>query len=114
MLVMGLTMGARYSADPPPDLATLGLAPTLAGAGLVVMGGGLIGGALAVLSDVRGARLVTGILAAVAAGLSALGAVLAMASIPADPLAATALTIMTGVFGVSAILLLRPARQRPD
>ena len=114
MVVMGLTMGARYSADPPPDLATLGLAPALAGAGLVILGGGLVGGALAVLSDVRGARVVTGILAVVAAALSALGAVLAMVSIPADPLAATALTIMTGVFGVSAILLLRPARQSPD
>ena len=114
MVVMGLTMGARYSADPPPDLATIGLAPTLGGAGLIVLGGGLIGGALAVLSDVRGARLVTGILAAVAGGLGALGAVLAMATIPADVVAATALTIMTGVFGVSALILLRPARQAPD
>lgn len=114
MLVMGLTMGARYSADPPPDIATLGMAPTLAGLGLVALGGGLIGGALAVLSDVRGARVFTGILAVVAGGLGALGAVLAMASIPADPLAATALAIVTLVFGVSAILLLRPARPSRD
>jgi hypothetical protein len=114
MVVMGLTMGARYSADPPPDVSTLGLAPTLGGVGLVVLGGGLVAGALAVLSDVRGARIITGILAAIAAGLSALGAVVGMASVPADVLAATALTIMTGVFGVSALILLRPARQAPD
>jgi hypothetical protein len=111
MLVMGLTMTARYSAiPPPPDLATLGTGPSLGGAGLVVLGAALVGGAVAVFTDVRGARIVTGLLAVLAGALAAAGAVLAMASLPADPLVAMALTIVTLVFGISAILLLRPAR----
>jgi len=110
MLVMGLTMNARYSAvPPPPELATLGVGPTLGGFGLLGLGVALIAGGVAVFSGVRGARIVTGLLAAGASGLAALGAVLAMASVPTDPLVATALTVVTLVFGVSAILLLRPA-----
>jgi hypothetical protein len=111
MLVMGLTMGARYAAtSAPPAIGTLGMGPALAGAGLLVLGVALVGGALAVLSDVRRSRIPTGALSVVAAGLAALGAVLAMGSTPADPLVAIALTLVTLVFGVSAILLLRPPR----
>jgi hypothetical protein len=109
LLVMGLTMPARYATiPPPPDLATLGVGPTLGGVGLMALGVALVGGAVAVFSDVRGARIATGVLAAAAAGLAATGTVLAMASPPADPLLATALTLLTLVFGVSGILLLRP------
>ncbi|MGH6914309.1 MAG: hypothetical protein ACREH3_11460, partial [Geminicoccales bacterium] len=64
----------------------------------------------AVLSEVRRARLATGILAAVAAGLSALGTVLTMVNPPPDPVLAIALTVATLVFGVASLLLLRPRR----
>ena len=49
-------------------------------------------------------------IAAEAAGLSAAGTVLSMANPPADPVLAVALTVTTLVFGVAAILLLRPRR----
>lgn len=111
MVVMGLTMSARYAnVPPPPDLSTLGLAPALGGALLLALGTALVGGAVSVFSGVRGARVATGLLAVGAGALGAAGTVLAMASPPADPLVATALTIVTAVFGVSAILLLRPTR----
>ena len=52
----------------------------------------------------------TGILAALTAGLAALGTVLVMTSEPPDAVIAIALTVATLVFGVAAILLLRPRR----
>ena len=51
-----------------------------------------------------------GLLAAVAAALSTIGTVLAMVNPPSDPVLAVALTVATLVFGVSALLLLRPRR----
>lgn len=111
MLVMGLTMPARYSGvEPPPNLATLGIGPTLGGLGLLALGLALGAGAGAVLADLRGARRATGVLAVLPCALGALGAVLAMTITPPDPVLATALTVVTLVFGVAAILLLRPAR----
>jgi hypothetical protein len=65
---------------------------------------------VAVFGQVRRARLATGILAAVAAALSALGTVLVMVNPPADPVLAIALTVTTLAFGVASLLLLRPRR----
>jgi hypothetical protein len=53
---------------------------------------------------------VTGVLAAVTAGLCALGTVVAMTNPPATPVVAIALTIAAAVFGIAALLLLRPRR----
>jgi hypothetical protein len=47
---------------------------------------------------------------AVAAALAALGTVAAMVNPPADPVIAVALTVAALVFGVAALLLLRPRR----
>lgn len=110
MIAMALTIGSRYGGDPPPNAASLSLAPALLGLGILVLGGALTAGGLAVVGEVRRARLVTGALAAFAAALSAVGALLAMASPPPDVVLALALTVGTMVFGVSAILLLRPRR----
>lgn len=110
MIAMGLTIGARYGADPPPDVGSLVLLPALAGVGLLVLGAALTGGGVAVFGAVRRARLATGVLAAAAAGLAALGTVLAMTSSPPDPVIAIALTVAALVFGVASILLLRPRR----
>jgi hypothetical protein len=110
IVVMALTIGARYAGDPPPNVGSLAMMPAILGVVLLVLGGGLAAGGLAVLGGARRARLMTGILAALAAGLAALGAVLAMTNPPPDPVIAVTLTVVTLVFGVSALLLLRPRR----
>lgn len=110
MVAMGLTIGSRYGSSPPPDLGSLTVLPVLAGLLVLVLGAGLTAGGIAVFNDVPRARSATGVLAGVAAGLSAAGTVLAMASPPPDAVLAVALTVTTLVFGVAAILLLRPRR----
>jgi hypothetical protein len=110
MIAMALTIGARYAGSPPPDVGSLALGPALAGVVVLGLGGALTAGGVAVLGAVRRSRLVTGVLAALAAALAAIGTVLAMTSLPPDPVIAIALTVATLVFGVAAILLLRPRR----
>ncbi len=110
MLAMALTIGSRYAGDPPPNLGALSLMPALLGLAVLVLGGALSAGGIAVLGAVRRARLMTGILAGVAAALMAAGALLAMANPPADVVLAIALTLATLIFGAAAILLLRPRR----
>lgn len=110
MVAMALTIGARYGGEPPPNAGALALLPILGGILVILLGGALTGGGVAVLGAVRRARLVTGVLAAVAAALAALGTVLAMINPPADPVAAIALTVVALVFGVASLLLLRPRR----
>ena len=110
MVAMGLTIGVRYEGDPPPNASTLSLLPILLGVGTLVLGGGLTAGGLAVLAEVPRARLVTGILAGVTALLAALGTVLAMVIPPPAVVIAIALTAATLIFGVAALLLLRPRR----
>jgi hypothetical protein len=110
MVAMGLTIGSRYASDPPPDVGSLMVLPTVAGLLVLVLGIGLTAGGIAVFAAVRRARMATGILTGVAAGLGALGTVIAMTSAPADPVLAIALTLSALVFGVAAILLLRPRR----
>ncbi len=110
MLAMALTIGSRYAGDPPPDVGALSLLPALLGLAILVVGGALTAGGVAVLAEVRRSRLVTGILSGVTAAMSAAGALLVMAQPPPDVVLAIALTLATLVFGVAAILLLRPRR----
>ena len=110
IVAMALTIGSRYGAEAPPNVGSLTLGPALLGVGILVLGAALTAGGLAVFAQARRARLVTGILAAIAAASSAAGALLAMANPPPDVVLAIALTIATLVFGVAAILLLRPRR----
>lgn len=110
VVVMSLALGARYDGDPPPDLASHIVGPAIGGALVLLLGGGLTAGGVAVLNDVRRSRLVTGALAAVAAALSAIGVILAMTNPPAAPVIAIALTVAAAVFGIAALLLLRPRR----
>ncbi|MGZ8562784.1 MAG: hypothetical protein ACXWWU_04110 [Candidatus Limnocylindria bacterium] len=110
MIAMGLTIGSRYGSTPPPDVGSLAVQPVLAGLLVLVLGVGLTAGGIAVFNDVPRARRATGVLAGGAAALSAAGTVIAMANSPADPVLAIALTVTTLVFGVAAILLLRPRR----
>ena len=110
IIVMALTIGGRWGASPPPDAASMALLPAGLGTLVLLLGAGLTAGGLGVLAAARRARLLTGILAAVAAALAALGTVLVMIVSPPDPVLAIALTVATLVFGVSALLLLRPRR----
>jgi hypothetical protein len=110
ILAMALTVGSRYGGDPPPNAGALSLAPALLGVAILVLGGALTAGGLAVFAEARRSRLLTGILSGVAAALSAAGALLVMANPPPDVVVAIALTAATVVFGVAAILLLRPRR----
>ena len=110
MIAMALTIGARYAGDAPPNLASLAVLPVIGGLMVLLIGGGLTAGGVAVLGQVRRARLATGILSAVTAALAAMGTVAAMVNPPADPVLAIALTVATLVFGVAALLLLRPRR----
>ena len=110
VVVMALTIGSRYAGDPPPNVGSLAILPAALGVLLLLLGGGLTAGGLGVLAAARRARLVTGILSALAAALAAVGTVLAMVNDPPDPVIAVALTVATLVFGVSALLLLRPRR----
>lgn len=110
VIVTTLTLGARYAGDPPPDIASHMIAPTIGGILVLVLGAALAVGGVAVLGDARRARVVTGSLAAVAAAFAALLVIPVMSNAPAAPVAAIALTITALVFGVAAILLLRPRR----
>lgn len=110
IVAMALTIGSRYAGDAPPNVGSLTLGPALLGLGILVLGAALTAGGLAVFAQARHARLLTGILAGIAAALSAAGALLAMATPPPDVVIAVALTLGTLVFGVAAILLLRPRR----
>jgi hypothetical protein len=110
IIALAITTGARFGSDPPPNSASLALEPALLGVGVLALGSVLTAGGVAVLAAVRRARLVTGIAAAVAAGLGAVGTVVAMASMPPDTVIAIALTVAALVFGVASILLLRPRR----
>lgn len=108
MIAMALTLGVRWGNDPPPNAESLRVLPLVLGLGLLVLGGSLTAGGLAVLADAGRARLLTGILSAFSALLAAAGSVAVMVVPPPDVVLAIALTIATLVFGIAALLLLRP------
>ncbi len=110
MIAMALTIGGRYDGDAPPNVGSLAVVPVIGGLLALLLGAGLTAGGVAVFGAARRARLVTGILSAVAAALSALGTVLAMTNPPPDPVLAIALTVAALVFGVASLLLLRLRR----
>jgi hypothetical protein len=110
VIAMALTIGSRYAGDPPPNAGSLTLVPALLGLLVLLLGAALTAGGVAVIGGARRARLITGILSGLAAALSAAGALLAMGNPPPDVVLAIALTVATLVFGVAAILLLRPRR----
>jgi hypothetical protein len=110
MLAIGLTLGARFGLDPPPNAGSLGLVPLALGGGLLLLGAALTAGGVAVLGEVKRARLITGILSAFAAALSATATILVTVNPPPDVVLAIALTVATLVFAAAAILLLRPRR----
>lgn len=110
MVAIGLTLGTRFGVDPPPNAGSLSVLPMALGAGVLLLGAALTAGGVAVLGDVPRSRLVTGILSVIAAALTAAGTIFVTVNPPAEVVLAIALTVATLVFGVAAILLLRPRR----
>lgn len=110
IVALALTIGARYGGDPPPSVGSLSLAPALLGVVTLIFGAALAAGGLAVLAQARRARLVTGILSAVGAAVAAAITVIVATSTPPDMVIAAASTVAALVFGVAALLLLRPRR----
>jgi len=112
VIVTGLTMASRYSAGGqlPPNIDQLGRLPLLGGIGLAVLALALIGGPLALLADLRGARLATTLLALLAGILSVGALLLVIQRPPPDPIVVSALGIVALLFGACALLLARPGR----
>lgn len=110
IVALSLTIGSRFGSSPPPDVGAIGLLPLVGGIAAIVFGGLLTAGGVAVLADVRRSRFATGWMAALGALLAAAATVRVMTNPPADPVLAIALTVVALVFGVAALLLLRPRR----
>ena len=110
MVAMALTIGARYGGDPPPNVGALSVGPLLLGIVTLAFGAALAAGGLGVLAQARRARMLTGILSAVAAAIAAVVTVVTATSTPPDMVIAVASTVAALVFGVAALLLLRPRR----
>jgi hypothetical protein len=110
MIVFGMTTASRFGSSPPPNVDELGIGQVLGGAGLLVLGLGLVGSALAVLADLRGSRRIAAAAAGLGALLAGIGVVRVMGEGAGDPVLAGALAVTTLILGVAAIILARPAR----
>lgn len=110
IVAMALTIGARYDGDPPPSVGSLTLTPALLGIATLAFGAALAAGGLGVLAQARRARVVTGILSALAAAVAAAITLIVATSTPPDLVIAAASTVAALIFGVAALLLLRPTR----
>ncbi len=112
VLVSGITVGARYAGDtPPPNLGTLGLPQIGGGAALIVLALAMVVSALAVLADLRHARIAAALVSATAAVLAIVGVVLVMSQQRPDQLFAAALAVVAITSAAAAIVLIRPRRR---
>lgn len=108
MLVGGLTIGGSFGeATPPPNVGELGFGPIVGGIGLITLGTALAGSGLAAFAAVRGSRVVTAGLSALAALLALAGAGVLLSQANRDLVLAAALGVTALVFGASAALLAR-------
>jgi hypothetical protein len=110
LIVFGLTAAGSYGSTPPPNAGSLGLGQVVGGFGLLIVGLGLLGSALAVLADLRGSRRAAAAVAGATAILSVAGVVLVMQIGIGDAVLAAALAVCALLCAVSAIILARPAR----
>jgi hypothetical protein len=111
LVVGGLTLGGRYTGGSlPPNLGAAGWPIVLSGAGLAVYSLLVVAAPVALLADVRRARLATVFVSAISAVGAAgiLAYVLSQGSSEAILLAA--LGVMIFFFGASALILARPGR----
>ncbi|MGH2456476.1 MAG: hypothetical protein ACRDHD_09505 [Candidatus Limnocylindria bacterium] len=110
MIASGLTIAGRFGSDPPPNVGQIGIGQVLGGAGLLALGGLLVGSSLAVLADVRNSRRIAAAVSALAAALSVAGVVLAVQQAGSDIVLPLALAVAAIIFGAASIILIRPRR----
>ncbi len=110
LIVMGITIGGRYSTSGslPPNIGQLGQLPLFGGIGLTVLGVVLVAAPVALLADVRRARVVTVVLALLAGALSVGGLLLVIPRPSSDPILTATLGVVALLFGASALILARP------
>lgn len=110
-VVAGLTVASGY--DPgnlPPNVAELGTWQIAGGAVVFVVGVGLVGGALGMLTGGSRARIPTAVLALLTALASAAGGVAIVIRGPSDLILALALFGLALGLGGAGLVLLRPRR----
>lgn len=105
--VQGLGLPGRYAADPPPNAAALGTPQVIGGAALLVLGLALAGGAGALLSGVRGSRVVVVAVTALTALLSVVGFVMLIGETRRDIVLVSALGVSAVAFAGAAFVLAR-------
>ena len=110
MSVSGMTIANRFGGDPPPNVDQLGIGQVLGGIGLALLGLLLSGSGLAVLADVPRSRPVAAVASGLATLLAAAGVMLVQLQPGGDWVLATALAVAAVIFGVAAIILVRPRR----
>lgn len=108
MAVSGMTIASRFGGSPPPNVDELGTGQIVGGIGLSALGLVLAGSALAVLAEVPRSRPVAAAAAGLAAILSAAGVIAVQAQPGGDVVLSVALVICTLIFGVAAVILVRP------
>ncbi len=112
VIVMGITISGRYSTsgDVPPNIGQLGQLPLWAGIGLTVLSIVLVAAPVALLADVRRARLATVVVSLLAGVLSVGGLLLVIARVGSEPILTASLGVVALLFGASALILARPGR----
>lgn len=110
MIVAGLTIGSAYAGDAPPNLAALGTPQIIGGIGLLILGGGLVATAGALLADLRFARPAATLLAALTTLLAVAGAALLVGAPRRDTVLVAALAVVFVVFGGATVFLARSNR----
>lgn len=112
LVVMGLTLSGRYvnSGSVPPNLGQLATLPIWGGVGVTVLGVVLLAAPVALLADVRFARVATVAVALIAAAISLTGFGVMFNTSPIDPVIVVALGVVALLLAVSALLLARPGR----
>jgi hypothetical protein len=106
MIVNGLTMASRFAgATPPPSLGQLGVSQLVGGIGLVALSVVLVASSLALLAELRFARLLTVLFSVITALLSAAGAILLVGAANRDNMLDAGLGVAFVVFGAAAVIL---------
>jgi hypothetical protein len=110
-VVTGLTMAGRYAGtEAPPNVNQLGQLPLFGGIGITLLGVLLAAAPIALLADIRRARIVTVVVAVAAALLALAGLLVVISRVGSDPIVTAALGLMALLLGASALVLARPGR----
>jgi len=111
MTVNGLTLPARYAgADPPPNVAQLGVGQVVGGIGLLVLGILIVGSAAALLNGLPRSRPFAVGISAITTVLALAGFVLLLTPTRRDVVLLAALGVAVVAFGGATVILARLRR----